>query len=162
MVAIISDSGLRLINLIIEDEDKIVKLAVYLHERNGDWSLDRVKRALEYLSFIWAMTNIEDIVSAINVREIRGSVNAVVERGGTPAHDLIGYFSQLDRAMQLTDRERSKLAELLKKHDDAFVKQVLSMRTQHYMNTHHSPAPVEQSVCSLLKVKYVRSMLVDA
>ena len=162
VVAIISDSGLRLINLIIEDEDKIAKLAVYLHERNGDWSLDRVKRALEYLSFIWAMTNIEDVVSAINVREIRGSVNAVVERGGTPAHDLIGYFSQLDGAMQLTDRERSKLAELLKKHDDAFVKRVLSMRTQHYMNTHHSPAPVEQSVCSLLKVKYVRSMLVDA
>ena len=162
VVAIMSDSGLRLINLIIEDEDKIAKLAVYLHERNRDWSLDRVKRALEYLSFIWAMTNIEDVVSAINVREIRGSVNAVVERGGTPAHDLIGYFSQLDGAMQLTDRERSKLAELLKKHDDAFVKRVLSMRTQHYMNTHHSPAPVEQSVCSLLKVKYVRSMLVDA
>ena len=162
VVAIISDSGLRLINLILEDEDKIAKLAVYLHERNADWSLDRVKRALEYLSFIWAMTNIEDVVSAINVREIRGSVNAVVERGGTPAYDLIGYFSQLDGAMQLTDRERSKLAELLRKHDDAFVKRVLSMRTQHYMNTHHSPAPVEQSVCSLLEVKYVRRMLIEA
>ena len=161
VVAIISDSGLRLINLILEDEDKIAKLAVYLHERNADWSLDRVKRALEYLSFIWAMTNIEDVVNAINVREIRGSVNAVVEQGGTPAYDLIGYFSQLDGATQLTDRERSKLAELLKKHDDAFVKRVLSMRTQHYMNTHHSPAPVEQSVCSLLEIKYVRRMLVE-
>ena len=77
---------------------------------------------------MWAMTNIEDVASAINVSEIRPAVNAVVERGGTPAHDLIGYFSQLDAAMELTKKERSKLAELLKKHDDAFVKRVLSIR----------------------------------
>ena len=162
VVAIIADSGLRLTNLILEDEEKIAKLAVFLHERNEDWSLDQVKSALEYLSFIWAMTNIEDVVSAINVREIRAAVNIVVERGGTPAHDLIGYFSQLDAAMQLTIRERSKLAELLKKHDDAFVKRVLSIRTQHYMNTHRSAAQIEQSVCSLLKVKYVPRLLADA
>ena len=162
VVTIIADSGLRLINLFLEDEERIAKLAVYLHERNEDWSLDKIKRTLEYLSFIWAMTNIEDVVSAINVREIRAAVNAVVDQGDTPAHDLIGYFSQLDAAMQLTKGERSKLAELMKKHDDAFVKRVLSIRTQHYMNTHRSPAPIEQSVCSLLKVKYVPRMLADA
>ena len=162
VVTIIADSGLRLINLILEDEDKIAKLAVFLHERNKDWSLDQVKRALEYLSFLWAMHNIEDVVSAINVREIRAAVNAVVELGDTPAHDLIGYFSQLDAAMRLSQRERSKLGELLKKHDDVFVQRVLSIRTQHYMNTHRSPAQIEQSVCSLLKVKYVPRMLVEA
>ena len=162
VVAIIAESALRLINLILEDEEKIAKLAVFLHERNEDWSLDQIKRTLEYLSFIWAMTNIDDVASAINVREIRAAVNAVVERGGTPAHDLIGYFSQLDAALELTTRERSKLADLLKKHDDAFVKRVLSIRTQYYMNTHRSKAQIEQSVCSLLKVKYVPRMLADA
>ena len=159
VVAIIADSALRLVNMILANEEQIAKMAVFLHERNEDWSLDQVKRALEYLSFVWAMTNIDDVASAINVREIRGAVNAIVERGGTPAHDLIGYFSQLDAATQLTKSERSKLAELLKKHDDVFVKRVLSMRTQHYMNTHRSPTPIEQSVCSLLKVKYVNRVL---
>ena len=162
VVAIIADSALRLINLILEDEEKIAKMALFLHERNQDWSLDQVKRALEYLSFIWAMTNIDDVASAINVREIREAVNAIVERGDTPAYDLIGYFSQLDAATQLTKRERSKLAELLKKHDDVFVKRVLSIRTQRYMNTHRSPAPIEQSVCSQLKVKYVNRVMAHA
>lgn len=161
VVTIISDSGLRLINLMLEDEDKIAKLAVLIHENNKEWSLDRVKRALEFVSFVWAITNIEDIVSAINVREIRASVRAVVERGGTPAHDLIGYFSQLDTATELTREERAKLTELLKKHEDAFIKQILSMRTQHYMNTHRSPRQIEQAVCSLLKIKYTARLLED-
>jgi hypothetical protein len=47
VVAIIADSALRLINLILEDEEKIAKLAVFLHERNEDWSLDQIKHALE-------------------------------------------------------------------------------------------------------------------
>ena len=162
VVGIIADSALRLINLILEDEEQIAKMAVFLHERNKDWSLDQIKRALEYLSFIWAMTNIDDVASAVNVREIREAVNAIVERGDNPAYDLIGYFSHLDAAPHLTKRERTKLAELLKKHDDPFVQRVLSIRTQRYMNTHRSPTPIEQSVCSLLKVKYVNRLLTHA
>ena len=39
-------------------------------------------------------------------------------------------------------------------NDDEFVRCVLSLRTQHYMNTHRSKTPIEQSVCSLLKLNY--------
>ena len=100
------------------------------------------------------MVNVEQIVEAINVPEIRGAVNTVVNRSSTPAFDLIGYFSQLDSAKVLTSTERNKLADLLKKHDDVFVQRVMSLRTQHYMNTHLSPTQVEQAICSLLKIKY--------
>ena len=155
----IADSGLRLVNLILANEEWITKLAIFLHTRNQDRSLEQIKRELEWLSFIWAMTNVEDIVSAINVREIRKAVNAVVERGNSPAHDLIGYFSQLEAATELSGKERSELAKMLKKHDDAFVQRVLSIRTQHYMNTHRSSAQIEQSVCSILNIRYKPRML---
>ena len=128
-------------------------------EKNEDWDLPKIKQMLEYLSFLWAMINIEEVVDAINVRDIRGAIDAVVDRHTTPAHDLIGYFTLLDGARELTQKERDKLADLLKKHDDAFIRRVLSIRTQHYMNTHRSRARVEQSMCSLLRLKYAPRML---
>ena len=161
VVEIIADSGLRLINLILRDEDEITKMALYLHDKNQDWDLPKIKHMLEYLSFVWAMINIEEVVDAVNVPEIRGAIDAVVDRHATPAHDLIGYFTQLDGARALTQRERDKLAGLLKKHDDVFIRRVLSIRTQHYMNTHRSRARVEQSMCSLLRIRYAPRMLTE-
>ena len=79
----------------------------------------------------------------------------VAERTGTPAYGMIGYFTLLDAALELTEKERTELARLLKKHPDPFVRGVLSIRTQHYMNTHRSKANVEQSICSLLGIKYL-------
>ena len=87
--------------------------------------------------------------------EIKEAVNAVVDQRSTPAFDLIAYFNQLNIAKTLTQVERDKLYSLFKKHDDIFVQRVLSMRTQYYMNTHRSKAQVEQSICSLLGVKYI-------
>ena len=86
------------------------------------------------------MLNLEQVVNAINVPAIGESVDTVVSEKGTPAYDLVGYFTQLDNADELTENERNKLAALLKKHDDIFIRRVLSMKTQHYMNTHRSKA----------------------
>lgn len=159
IVATISDSGLRLVNLILEDEERITKFATLLAEQNQKWSLNRIKRALEGISFIWTVSNIEDIVSAVNVRAIAGSVRVVVERGNTPAYDLIGYFSQLDAATGLTEDVQDKLRELINKHDDVFFTRLLSIRTQHYMNTHRVPVRSAQSVCALLGIRYMHRML---
>ena len=98
--------------------------------------------------------NIEQVVNAINVPEIGEAVDAVVSEKATPAYQLVGYFNQLDSTTELTETERGKLALLLKQHDDMFIKRVLSMRTQHYMNTHRSKAITEQAICSLLDIQY--------
>ena len=68
------------------------------------------------------MVNVEKIVSAINTPEIKEAVNSVVRQQSTPAYDLIEYFSQLDSARELTKEVKQKLDELLKKHNDPFVK----------------------------------------
>ena len=100
------------------------------------------------------MTNIEQIVNSINHPDVRQLVDEVVAQQSTPAYDLIGYFSHLDGSERLTESLQNELRKLLKDHKDRFLKSVLSIRTQHYMNTHHSDVSIEQSICSLLNIKY--------
>ena len=154
IVETIADGGLRLVNSLLEDEEQINQLAEFIVSKKPNYSLEEVKGALRYLSFIWTMINIEKVVSAINFPEIRQEVNRVVSKKSTPAYDLIGYFSHLDSAYNLSDTTKNELKGLLNKYDDEFVRRVLSLRTQHYMNTHRSKTPIEQSVCSLLKLNY--------
>lgn len=105
------------------------------------------------------MINIEEIVAAISFQEVSEVVGEVVAREGSPAYDLIGYFSTLDSTEKLTEEIGRKLKELLAKHDDLFLRGVLSIRTQHYMNTHRSGANVEQTICSILGIKYKQRLM---
>ena len=154
IIETIADGGLRLINSTLKDEDEIADCARYLHEKYPKYGLLRIKKSLQIVSFLWTVANIEKIVSSINHPEIRQIVNEVVDQQSTPAYDLIGYFSRLDNTENLTGPIQNELRKLLKKHKDRFLKSVLSIRTQHYMNTHTSDISIEQAVCSLLEISY--------
>ena len=155
IVVVTADSGLRLINFAFRDEKEIIDYALYIHKKYPKEDLVRIKRILKYISFLWTMINVEKIVSAINHPEIGSVVREVVYEQSTPAYDLIGYFSRLDSATELHEGIAKHLGELLKRHNDPFIRRVLSLRTQHYMNTHTRKGPIEQSICSLLDIKYV-------
>lgn len=146
-------------NYILGSEEEITELAQFVMAQHPDWDLIKIKRGVGAFSFLWTMVNIEQIVSAINVPAIGEAVDAVVSKKATPAYDLVGYFTQLDNADELTDAERNRLADLLKRHDDIFIKHVLSRATQRYMNTHRSKAMTEQAVCSLLGIQYRPRMI---
>ena len=154
VVAIVIDSNLRLINIILDDEERVNRFAEFIHEKHAEWSVAQIKTTLEYALFIWTISIIEDAVNAINIRAIKSSVDSVVINGNTPAHDLVGYFNQLSIATELTTTEQSRLRELLKTHDDMFIHWILAMRTKYYMNTRRSPAPIEQSMYSILGIKH--------
>ena len=153
-VETITDSGLRLVGLLL-DEELITNTAHYIHEKHPNDDLEQIKKFVQFFSFIWTMGNIEKIVTSINVPEIRGIIREVVQEQSTPAYDLIGYFNHLDSVEQLTDGVKRELDTLFKKHNDFFLRRVLSIRTQRYMNTHRSHARIEQSVCSSLGIRYV-------
>ena len=155
IVQAISDSGLRLVNLVLRDEEEIGRMARFIHGKSPDLDMEEIKEALRFFSFLWTMLNLEQVVDAINIPVISEAVDAVVAREKTPAYDLIGYFNALDGARKLSQQERNKLQDLIRKHDEGFVQRVLSLKTQRYMNTHHSGAKIEQSVCSILNIKYV-------
>lgn len=155
IIKTIMDSGLRLVNLILSSEEEINYFAHHVHEKHPDYDEKKIRKFIRFIAFQWTMAQVEKIVSAINQPEIRDTVNQVVQQHSTPAYELIGYFSRLDSAKELTESVKGDLGGLLKKHDDPFLKGVLSIRTQHYMNTHHSRASIEQSICSLLGIKYI-------
>ncbi len=159
VVEIVADSGLRLVNFILADEQQIAHQAANIHTRIPDLDLSIVKRVVEIASFVWTISNVELIVQAINVPAIKDAIDSVVARKDTPAYDIVGYFRQLDSAQGLTISERDRLSELLRKHNHLFIKRVASIRTQHYINTHRSIPQVEQSIFSLLSIEYSQSRL---
>jgi 3-dehydroquinate dehydratase len=154
MVETIAEGAFRLINVILKDEDEIRSLVLYVQEQVPQADLDEVQRRVEAASFLWTIVNIEEAVHAVNVPSIREAVEAVVTHNSSPAYDIFGYFYQLDSGEALTLRVRNALACLYRRHRDEFVKRVLSMRTQFYMNTHRSKTSIEQSVCSVLRIRY--------
>ena len=159
IIDIMADGGLRLVNFVLENEDEIADMAHYVKAKNPKYDVQQIMRDLRLFSFVWTIINVEHIVKSINVPEVSDSIDKVAERAGTPAYDMISYFVLLDAAPQLTKKERTALASLWKKHQDQFIRGVLSLRTQHYMNTHRSKAVVEQSICSLLGIKYLPRLI---
>ena len=154
VLEVVFDGGLRLVNLVLSDEEEIHEMLAYIKKKHPNYDDNRLERGVRFLSFLWTMNNIEAVVHAINVPEIRETVAEVVQRKGTPAYELVGYFSLLDASEELNEGSRRELARLLRKHDNQFIQSVLSLRTQHYMNTHSGRAPIEQAFCSLLKIPY--------
>ncbi len=154
IIEVIAGGGLRLVNLFFQDERELSQFATHLNERKPDYDLDEIKMALRLLSFIWTLAQVELVVAQISVPEIQESIDVVVRRRDSPAFDLIGYFSQLSGADRLGVAERDYLVKLLRKHRDDFVRRVLSIQTQRYMNTHRSRAAIEQSICKHLGIVY--------
>ena len=161
IIDVIAESGLRVVNCILSDEAEMTTWAGRMKEKYPEWDIAKIREALQWGSFLWTMINIEQIVEAVNAPEVREAVNAVTLRHKTPAYDLVAYFSQLDSAKELTGRERDQLRHLMRHHKDLFIQRVLSIRTQHYMNTHRSRAQIEQSICATLEISYMPRMLAE-
>ena len=154
IVETVADSSFRLVNAVLSDEDEIAGLAQNLASRFPAADHGEIQRLLRWSSFLWTMVNIEQAVHAVGVPSIRDAVDAVVARNPTPAYQILGYFCLLDGANGLSPYERDVLSRLYKEHSDVFVRWVLSMRTQMYMNTHSSDVRIEQSICSVLRIPY--------
>ena len=159
IVETIADSFFRLINLILKDEDEIRSLAQQIHEVRPEADLAEVQWRVRVLSFLWTIANIEVAVQAVGLPSIREAVDVVVDRNDTPAYEILGYFCQLDSTEKLTMKERDKLAELYGKQEDDFIRWVLSIRTQSYMNTHRSRTSVTQSICAVLGLEYTPQLM---
>jgi len=154
IITAIADSGLRLVNLLLQDESELEKYAMRLHAQSPDSDLNDIKEALQVISYLWTMVHVGMVVSEVSVPEIQGTVQMVAQQKNTAAYDLIKYFALLDSAEQLTSTERDVLYRLWKDRDDVFFRHVLSIRTQQYMNTHRSKASIEQSICRRLGITY--------
>ena len=154
IVEAIADGGLRLVRLLVGSQEEINRAAAVVHKRRPALGVEKIKKAIRMLSFVWAMNNIEMVVAALNKPEISDLVEEVVGKKGTAAYDLIGYFLRLDTAGELTMDDYKRLKAMLAKYKYPFIESVLSVRTQWHLNTHRVPVRVEQAICAQLGVKY--------
>ena len=155
IISIIASSGLRLVKITLQEEEDLGQLILYIRDKHPTWPVSRIQRTVERLSFIWTVGNIEMIVKEINLPEIREAVKTVVNQESTPAYDLVGYFSQLDSGEQLREQDRRTLKDLWEEHEDPFIRRLLSLRTQIYMNSHKSDWKTERQICSVIGIKRV-------
>ncbi len=160
IITTISNSGLRLAGLLL-DENEINKTADYLHmkhETNPNNQVvltsDDIKKQLTAVVFLWVISNIEQIVQQLNIPDLSRFIVDEISKIDTPAYDLIGYFVRLDSTTNLDKTIANELKKLFKKHDDKFIKKILSHRTQWYLNTHKINASTEQKIYSTLGFKY--------
>lgn len=154
IIETIADSSFRLVNMMLKDKDEIRRMAKLLDTKWPEIEHEELLKILTFVSFVWTVMNIEQAVHAVSVPEIKEAIEAVVERNDTPAYDIFGYFVDLDSSNELTSDVKHKLKSLCDGHDDLFVKRVLSLRTQAYMNSHRSKVNIEQAICSVLGIKY--------
>ena len=156
IISVIADSGLRLVNVFLKDEGEISNMAKYIKKKYPNYSMTQIRNMLSFESFLWTIINITRLVRSINIPALKEVLDEIVCEKNNPSYDLIGYFSQLDRIEELEKKEKEDLRKLLKIHgNNDFVKKVLSLRTQYYMNTHRTKEPIQQAICSLLGIKYV-------
>jgi hypothetical protein len=168
IVEIICDAGLRLAKILLSEDMKVEELIEYIQKqymasdefdasKSKQSQLDDIRRVVMSRVFLWVMSNLERTVSSINKPEINEIIEDIKNRRDTPAYEIIYYFYSLDTAKKFDEDKKELLKSLIKKHDEKnmfFLHKILSIRTQHYINTHEIKAPMKQAVSSLLKIDY--------
>jgi len=168
IIQTICDAGLRLISLILLNENELQDLTNYIakkyeESRNYDpekgksGKTEDLKKIVRFTIFVWTMSNIEKIVSSISKPELKDILKSIRDKNGSPAYDIIFYYFLLDTAEVYDEAKKQELKLLLNKYDKKemfFVHRVISLRTQYYLNTHSIKAPLKQSVSSMLEISY--------
>ncbi len=168
IIEIICEAGLRLVNLVLCDEDELNELTKYVtkkYEESAEYDKNKteyeqvkdIEKFVRYSIFVWTMANIEKIVSSLSKPNLRQVLKKVRDTKNTPAYDIIYYFYSLDVADSFDENLKNRLKKLIKKYDKKdmlFLHRVLSLRTQHYINTHKIKATVKQSTSSILEIEY--------
>ncbi len=166
VVQTICDAGLRLISIFLCSEEELIELTNYIEKRyekligfkksdSDSKNLEGVTKAVRFTIFVWTMKNVEKIVSALAKPELREVVRKVRDDNGTPAFDIIYYFYSLDVTEIFDEQQKNELDRLVSRYNSKellFLQRILSLRTQHYLNTHRVKGPIKQSVESILKL----------
>ena len=166
IIETICDAGLRLVKIFLGNEYEIDELVQYIqkkYEESDDYDKNKgktqqmkdIRKMVKVVIFMWTMMNIEKIVSSINKPEIKYIIKKIRDKKNTPSYDMIHYFYSIDAAQKIGNTQISDLEEIISKHnkkDMFFLHRILSLRTQHYINTHRIHAPIKQKICSLLGI----------
>jgi len=156
IIDVICSSGLRTIKLALLEKDEINEIAHHIHEKYPDADIDKLKNFVRMFSFIVTVRLIVQTVRSLNSPSLTEALREVTSSNATPAYELIEYFARVDTLKSENIQSlQTQLSRLMRKHrKNSFIKKILSLRTQHYMNTHTLKASNRQSLSSLLGINY--------
>jgi len=156
----IANTGLRMINMFLSFDLK--DIAAYLlekldkeeiHNLGEQEQIDVITKTLSALLFMTTMGIFEKIVDSMNKPEIKEILDNMCARKDTPAYDLIHSFYSIDIADEFSGFHQALISKMLTKHrKNKIFRRVLSLRMQHYINTHKIREPRKQSLLSLLGI----------
>lgn len=157
----IADTGLRMISMVLSFDLK--DIAAYLLEKmdkeeirnlGEQKQIDIITRILGAFLFMTTMGIIEKIVDSMNKPEIKEILDNMCAQKDTPAYDLIHSFYSIDVADEFSGVHQTLISKMLTKHrKNKILRRVLSLRMQHYINTHKIREPRKQSLLSLLGIR---------
>ncbi len=160
IIEIVTDGGLRIIKLILLDEEQINDFAHFVRQRSPEFTIEQIRKDVQFLMFIATLTLIDKTATAVNKPEIRGLVEEIVKTKSTPAYDLVGYAAMLDSIENFEDKEKRYFEKLFATHKrNKVIERMISLKTQNYMNTHTIRENITQAMCSKLKIPYRRRLL---
>ena len=166
IIEVICDGGLRLVGCVLFGEDDIEDLKNYVEQRyesevGFDKSIQKDKiirglsKIIRFSVFLWTMENLGRLVAAISKPELKDLVKEIRKNKKTPAFDVIYYFYLLNVGDSYGEQHKAELGQLVEKYDVKkmkFLHRIISLRTQHYFNTHIVKEPIKQSVRTLLNL----------
>jgi len=156
VIEVICASGLRAIKLFLRGQDEVNEIAHNLHEKHPEADIDEIKNIMRIFSFVVTISLIFRTVQSVSFPPLSKTLTEVTKSNATPAYELIEYFAKIDSLkIENVPSLQKHLARLLNKNrKNSFMRKILSLRTQHYMNTHTLEPNNLQSLSSLLNIEY--------
>ena len=156
IIGSITECGLRVVSLILLDRDQILAVAEFVKEHNPDATVERICSDIAKLSFFTCVVLLSRIASQLNKRELQELVLEAL--GDDPANDIIRYIVWLageDRFLEGKQASQQpdvlRLRKLWNRHKDKLVRRIITLATQHYINTHTTAAQAKQAVTATLQ-----------
>ena len=156
IIGSITECGLRVVSLILLDRDQILSVAEFVKEHNPDATAERICSDIAKLSFFTCVVLLSRIASQLNKRELQELVQEVLRDDA--ANDVIRYFVWLAGEDRFLEGKRAsqqpdvlRLRKLWNRHNDKMLRRIISLATQHYINTHTTAAQAKQAVTATLQ-----------
>ena len=156
IIGSITECGLRVVRSILLDRDQILSVAEFVKDHNPDATVERISSDIAKLSFFTCVVLLSRIASQLNKRELQELVQEAL--GDDPANDIIRYFVWLAGEDRFLEGKRAsqqadvlRLRKLWNRHSDKMVRRIISLATQHYINTHATAAQAKQAVTATLQ-----------
>ena len=144
------DAGLRIVRLVLLDEETIMTWAEAVAQEHPEYKSYLIAELLRKRMAYITIGLLSRIARGINKREIKDVVKEVLSSNPTPARNLVEYFTWLHMIPEIDVNQETQIINRLETIDDRVVGLLFSWKTRSYINTHRMKKPIAQKIVAKL------------